>query len=100
MNGASYFDNNVESVPYACKNGIRNQYHMRTAHRIEIYSYKDLWDDIKRTHKVMEDKQKKKNPLKCVPRAQFLDYWKPRMRFIAEDTTKKFNSRLMDFTFK
>ena len=63
-----------------CKNTTRNQYHMEAAHQIEIYSYKDLWEDIKRTHEAMEKKYKKKNPLSSVPRTEFLEFWRLKTR--------------------
>jgi len=74
-----------------CKNGIRNEYHMETFHNTEIYNYKTLWTDIKRTHEafVMEQRKKKSSIFK-VKRTKFLEYWKPRLHALVEDTTNKF----------
>ena len=70
---------------------------MGNAHNTEILSYKDVWQQIKDYHKEIEEKRKKnkqnqKPNKKKVARKVFLEYWKPKLKQIREDTENKFNS--------
>ena len=80
-----------------CYKTISNPLHMKTSHNIHLESYKELWRKIKDYYKEMEEKQKKKKQngkkkTNKVERKVFLEYWKPRLKKIREDTQNKYNT--------
>jgi hypothetical protein len=80
------------SICPICKNNIRNESHISTAHNIDLHSCKEIWSDIKIFHNKAVEKQKKtKGSLEKVKRTIFLRYWGPRLRAYKDDTAYKFN---------
>ena len=82
-----------------CRKSIRNEQHMDIIHKIDIFSYKDLWEAIKEYHenslkiKKKQNEKERKPALKIrVKRKIYLDYWKPWLIRVKEDTIKKFES--------
>ena len=73
-----------------CKQNIRNEYHMSTAHNIEILGCKEIWECIKEHHEKVVKKQKEKSSIMKVKRIKFLKYWEPRLKALKEDTDAKF----------
>ena len=75
-----------------CKKGIRNEYHMETFHHTEVFNYKEVWENIKGVHENLVGKQRKKSRILSVKRTRFLEFWKPRLETLYEDTATKFKS--------
>ena len=73
-----------------CKNGVRNESHMEIYHLTHVLDYKEIWKHIKEVHEKMTEEQRKKNKIIRVKRRKFLEYWKPRLDSLAEDTATKF----------
>ena len=56
-----------------CKNNIRNEYHLSTAHGIDIHTYNEIWTEICSYHdKTVEIHKKKKGDLEKVKRSKYL----------------------------
>ena len=66
---------------------------MSIVHNTDIYGYKEIWTDIKDYHSraVEIQKKKTKNKIMKVKRTKYLEYWKPRLKALREDTANKFN---------
>jgi len=74
-----------------CKDNIRNEYHLSTAHGIDIHTYNEIWTEIKSYHdKTVEIHKKKKGDLEKVKRSKYLNFWGPRLKAYREDTEYKF----------
>jgi len=73
-----------------CRNSIRNEAHMEIIHKTEIFSYKEIWSLIKNYQDEVEEIQKKKKTILKVKRSKYLDYWKPKLKALKEDTNEKF----------
>ena len=75
-----------------CKENVSNEYHMSTAHNIDIPNYIEIWTEIKNYHdKTVKIQKKIKGSLEKVKRTKYLYYWGPRLKAIREDTAHKFN---------
>ena len=71
MSDVRYSNNSLAYVQYV--KSIRNEYHMNTAHNIDIPNYNKILTKIKDFHDI------------------YLNYWGPRLKAIKEDTAYKFN---------
>ena len=63
---------------------------MVSNHSIDIYNYKELWDNIKEFQDITEEMHQKKKTIMKVKRTKYLEYWKPRLKAVKEDTEAKF----------
>ena len=61
---------------------------MENQHQIEIAPTQEIWEAIKEEYEYQNKKQEKKDPTKKVKRQVFLDYWKPKLQYFYEMTTK------------
>ena len=59
-------------------------------HKVDIYNYKKIWENIKEYQDDIEEKQKKKNKILKVKRTKYLEYWKPKLKALKDDTNEKF----------
>ena len=52
---------------------------------------KKIWELIKEYYDKAEEMQKKKKTILKVKRTKYLEFWKPRLKALKEDTDEKFN---------
>ena len=79
------------SICPLCKKSIRSQYHMSSQHKVDIYDYKEIWENIKNYHDRAVRIQRKKSRIMKVKRTEFLEYWEPRLKQLKEDTANKYD---------
>lgn len=77
-------------VCHKCKNSTKNIVHMREAHQTEIISFKEIWENIKEYHKNELEKHEKKKTIMKIKRTVFLEFWKPILKNIKEETDEKY----------
>ena len=61
---------------------------METKRGIEIIPYKEIWKAIKNNYDYEAKKQKEECEIMHVKREVFLEWWKPKLKFIQEKTEK------------
>ena len=75
---------------YLCKNSNRNDQHMWERHKIDIVSYKRVWQEIKEYHDTEAEKHNKMKTIMKLKREVFLEYWKPLLKTLKSETDEKF----------
>ena len=79
------------SICPICKNSTRNETHMSVFHNIDIHGCYQIWKSIKNSHdRTVQIRKKKNKNVEKVKRTIYLDYWKPKLKSIKEDTDYKF----------
>ena len=78
------------SLCQICKNSSRNAQHMKERHQIEIPSYKEIWEAIKRQYEIEQEKHNKKKTIMKIKRGIFLRFWKPILKNFKEEIEEKF----------
>jgi hypothetical protein len=86
------------SLCHICKNSTKNAWHMETKHNIDVFSYKTVWKEIKDFYNSKMNQQKDKRNIHKPKRDIFLQYWKPLLESLEQDTSKKFNELYKDHT--
>ena len=76
---------------YLCKNSNRNDQHMWEKHKIDIVSYKRVWQEIKEYHDTEAEKHNKMKTIMKLKREVFLEYWKPLLKTLKSETDEKFD---------
>ena len=68
-----------------------NEYHMKESHKIDIISYKTIWEEIKAFYK-RKEKKDNKNPLSKTKRKMYINYWTEPLRNILTNLKEKLNN--------
>ena len=63
---------------------------MKERHQIEIPSYKEIWEAIKRQYEIEQEKHNKKKTIMKMKRGIFLRFWKPILKNFKEEIEEKF----------
>ena len=60
-------------------------------HKIDIVSYKRVWQEIKEYHDTEAEKHNKMKTIMKLKREVFLEYWKPLLKTLKTETDEKFD---------
>ena len=60
-------------------------------HKIDIVSYKRVWQEIKEYHDTEAEKHNKMKTIRKLKREVFLEYWKPLLKTLKSETDEKFD---------
>ena len=73
-----------------CKNATRNAKHMAKIHNIDIYSYREIWSQIKEVYKQKHEQHKNKKTIMKLKRVVLRSFWEHRLKALKEDTEAKY----------